>query len=153
MPEILLHVSRGVRWDSDHVVLFDDPTRAIMEEVVRGGFLTRTHIGLDYFDASINRVAAWTIGARNALKCLLVALLEPAKELRAAEAAGDHTARLALLEELKTLPFAAVWDEHCRRQNAPLGRSWLDEIRSYEKAVLAKRSPVKAARQSHSGRA
>ena len=139
VPGILLHVSRGVRWDSDHVVLFDDPTRAIMEEVVRGGFLARTHIGLDYFDASINRVAAWTIGARNALKSLLVALLEPAKELRAAEVVGDHTARLALLEELKTLPFAAVWDEHCRRQNAPVGRAWLDEVRAYERRVLSKR--------------
>ena len=139
VPEILLHVSRGVRWDSDHVVLFDDPTRAIMEEVVRGGFLTRTHIGLDYFDASINRVAAWTIGTRNALKCLLVAMLEPAKLLRKAEAAGDHTARLALMEEAKTLPFTAVWDEYCRRQNAPVGRTWLDEVRAYERKVLSKR--------------
>jgi L-rhamnose isomerase len=139
VPGILLHVSRGVRWDSDHVVLFDDPTRAIMEEVVRGDFLVRTHIGLDYFDASINRVAAWAIGARNALKCLLVALLEPTKQLRAAEAAGDHTARLALMEEVKTLPFAAVWDEHCRRQNAPVGRAWLDEVRAYERKVLSKR--------------
>ncbi len=139
VPEILLHVSRGVRWDSDHVVLFDDPTRAIMEEVVRGGFLARTHIGLDYFDASINRVAAWTIGTRNALKCLLVALLEPARLLREAEAAGDHTARLALLEEVKTLPHGAVWDEHCRRQNAPVGRVWLDEVRAYERKVLSQR--------------
>jgi L-rhamnose isomerase len=139
VPEILLHVSRGVRWDSDHVVLFDDPTRAIMEEVVRGGFLSRTHIGLDYFDASINRVAAWTIGTRNALKCLLVALLEPIKTLRAAEAAGDHTGRLALMEEAKTLPFAAVWDEHCRRQNVPVGGAWLEEVRIYERKVLNKR--------------
>ena len=139
VPEILLHVSRGVRWDSDHVVLFDDPTRAIMEEVVRGGFLARTHIGLDYFDASINRVAAWTIGTRNALKCLLVAMLEPTKTLRKAEAAGDHTARLALMEEAKTLPFTAVWDEYCRRQNAPIGRTWLEEIRVYERKVLSKR--------------
>ena len=140
VPEILLHVSRGVRWDSDHVVLFDDPTRAIMEEVVRGGFLARTHIGLDYFDASINRVAAWTIGTRNALKCLLVALLEPSKLLREAEAAGDHTARLALLEEVKTLPYGAVWDEYCRRQNAPVGCAWLDEVRAYEKDVLSTRA-------------
>jgi L-rhamnose isomerase len=139
VPEILLHVSRGVRWDSDHVVLFDDPTRAIMEEVVRGGFLARTHIGLDYFDASINRVAAWTIGTRNALKCLLVALLEPVQLLRKAEAAGDHTTRLVLMEEAKTLPFAAVWDEYCRRQNAPVGRAWLDEVRAYERTVLSKR--------------
>jgi L-rhamnose isomerase len=139
VPEILLHVSRGVRWDSDHVVLFDDPTRAIMEEVVRGGFLSRTHIGLDYFDASINRVAAWTIGARNALKCLLVALLEPIETLRAAEAAGDHTGRLALMEEAKTLPFAAVWDEHCRRQNVPVGSAWIEEVRTHERKVLNKR--------------
>jgi L-rhamnose isomerase len=139
VPEILLHVSRGVRWDSDHVVLFDDPTRAIMEEVVRGGFLARTHIGLDYFDASINRVAAWTIGTRNALKCLLVALLEPTQQLRDAEAAGDYTARLALMEEAKTLPYSAVWDEYCRRQNAPVGRAWLAEVRAYERKVLSKR--------------
>jgi len=139
VPEILLHVSRGVRWDSDHVVLFDDPTRAIMEEVVRGGFLGRTHIGLDYFDASINRIAAWTIGARNALKCLLVALLEPTQALRDAEAAGDHTGRLALMEEAKTLPAAAVWDEHCRRHNTPVGEAWLKEVRAHERKVLSRR--------------
>lgn len=139
VPELLLHVSRGVRWDSDHVVLFDDATRGIMEEVVRGGFLPRTHIGLDFFDASINRIAAWTIGTRNALKCLLSALLEPRTQLLAAENAGDHTARLALLEEAKTLPLSAVWDEHCRRQNVPLGAKWLDEVRIYERAVLSKR--------------
>ncbi len=139
VPEILLHVSRGVRWDSDHVVLLDDPTRAIMEEVVRGGYLERTHIGLDFFDASINRVAAWTIGTRNALKALLLALLEPTAKLRAAENAGDHTSRLALLEEAKTLPFAAVWDEHCRRQNVPVGARWLEEVKAYERDVLAKR--------------
>ncbi len=139
VPEILLHVSRGVRWDSDHVVLFDDPTRAIMEEVVRGGFLARTHIGLDYFDASINRVAAWTIGTRNALKCLLVAMLEPTRLLRESEAAGDHTARLALMEEAKTLPYPAVWDEYCRRQGVPVGAAWLEEVRAHERAVLSKR--------------
>jgi L-rhamnose isomerase len=146
VPGILLHLSRGVRWDSDHVVLFDDPTRAIMEEVVRGRFLDRTHIGLDYFDASINRVAAWTIGARNALKCLLVGLLEPGEALRAAEAAGDHTARLALMEEAKTLPFAAVWDEHCRRQNVPLNSAWLDEVRTYERRVLSARGFTRVSR-------
>jgi len=139
VPELLLHVSRGVRWDSDHVVLFDDATRGIMEEVVRGGFLSRTHIGLDFFDASINRIAAWTIGTRNALKCLLSALLEPRQQLLQAENSGDFTGRLALLEEAKTLPLSAVWDEHCRRQNAPVGAKWLDEVRSYERTVLAKR--------------
>jgi L-rhamnose isomerase len=139
VPEILLHVSRGVRWDSDHVVLFDDPTRAIMEEIVRGDFLARTHIGLDFFDASINRVAAWVIGVRGTLKSLLWALLEPSAKLRGFEDAGDHTSRLALLEELKSLPFGAVWDEHCRRANVPVGAAWLPLVKDYEKTVLAKR--------------
>ncbi|MBS0664157.1 MAG: L-rhamnose isomerase [Verrucomicrobia bacterium] len=139
VPYLLLHVSRGVRWDSDHVVLLDDPTRALFEELVRGGFLPRTAIGLDYFDASINRVAAWVLGTRNALKCLLLALLEPSARLRELEAAGDHTGRLVLLEELKTLPFAAVWDEHCRRQNAPGDRAWLPTVQRYEREHLAQR--------------
>ena len=138
-PSLLLHVSRGVRWDSDHVVLLDDPTRAVFEEVVRGGFLPRTAIGLDYFDASINRVAAWVIGARNALKCLLAALLEPSARLRELEAAGDYTARLAMVEELKTLPLGAVWEEHCRRLNAPGDRAWLPTVQHYEREVLARR--------------
>lgn len=140
VPGLLLHVSRGVRWDSDHVVLFDDPTRALLEELVRGGFLPRTAIGLDYFDASINRVAAWVIGTRNALKCLLAALLEPSAQLRELEAAGDHTGRLALLEESKTLPFGAVWAEHCRRQGVPADRAWLPVVRTYERDVLARRT-------------
>jgi len=139
VPEILLHVSRGVRWDSDHVVLFDDPTKAIAEEIVRGGFLGRTHIGLDFFDASINRTAAWAIGTRNAIKCLLLALLEPDGELRRLESEGDLTSRLALLEEIKTLPFGAVWDEHCRRQDAPSGTSWLAEVKRYERDTLSRR--------------
>ncbi|MEI8310686.1 MAG: L-rhamnose isomerase [Verrucomicrobiota bacterium] len=139
VPELLLHVSRGVRWDSDHVVLFDDPTRAIMEELVRGGFLGRTHIGLDFFDASINRVAAWVIGTRSAIKSLLAALLEPAGLLRQAEQAGDNTLRLALFEEAKTLPFGAVWDEYCRRKNVPVGPRWMAEVKSYEKSALAGR--------------
>ncbi len=140
VPGLLLHVSRGVRWDSDHVVLFDDPTRALLEELVRGGFLPRTAIGLDYFDASINRVAAWVIGTRNALKCLLAALLEPTAQLRELEAAGDHTGRLALLEESKTLPFGAVWSEHCRRQGVPADRAWMPVVRTYERDVLARRT-------------
>ena len=139
VPALLLHVSRGVRWDSDHVVLLDDPTRAIMEEVVRGGFLDRTSIGLDFFDASINRIAAWVIGTRNALKALLLALLEPIGALRDAEVAGDFTGRLALQEELKSLPFGAVWDEHCRRSGVPVGTAWLGEVRRYEKDVLSTR--------------
>jgi len=139
-PGLLLHLSRGVRWDSDHVVLFDDPTRAVLEEVVRGGFLDRTYLGLDYFDGSINRVAAWVIGARNALKGLLAALLEPTAELRALEEAGEATERLARLEENKLLPLGAVWDEYCRRQDAPTDRAWFAEIRRYERAVLSGRS-------------
>jgi L-rhamnose isomerase len=139
VPGLLLHLSRGVRWDSDHVVLLDDPTRAILEEVVRGNFLDRTHLGLDYFDASINRVAAWVIGSRNVLKALLLALLEPTAKLRELETSGDLTGRLALLEELKSLPFGAVWDEYCRRANVPIGAAWLDEVRAYERQVLAQR--------------
>jgi len=140
VPEILLHVSRGVRWDSDHVVILDDPTKAVMEELVRGDYLARTHIGLDYFDASINRVAAWVIGARSAIKALLLALLEPTAKLREIEAAGDNTSRLALLEETKTLPFGIVWDEYLRRQNVPTGETWLKEMKAYESSVLSQRS-------------
>jgi L-rhamnose isomerase len=139
VPGMLLHVSRGVRWDSDHVVLLDDATRAIFEEVVRGGFLDRTFIGLDYFDASINRIAAWVIGTRNTLKALLCGLLEPTAQLREAEAANDFTTRLALMEELKSLPFGAVWDEYCRRENVPIGIAWMEEVRQYEREVLARR--------------
>lgn len=139
VPGLLLHVSRGVRWDSDHVVLFDDPTRAVFEEVVRGGYLDRTCIGLDYFDASINRVAAWVLGARNTLKCLLAALLQPVARLREREEAGDFTGRLVGLEECKTLPLGAVWAEHCRRRNAPDDRQWLSEVQHHEQTVLPSR--------------
>ncbi len=139
LPEILLHVSRGVRWDSDHVVTLSDDLQAITQEIVRGGNLKRVHIGLDYFDASINRVGAWAIGARNTLRALLMALLEPRAELQALEEAGDYTGRLALLEELKGLPFGAVWDYHCLRHEAPVGLAYLDEVRSYEREVLAAR--------------
>jgi L-rhamnose isomerase len=139
MPEILLHVSRGVRWDSDHVVVLNDDLLAIAREIVANGFEKRVHIGLDYFDASINRIAAWTIGTRNMLRALLFALLEPTAKLREAEAAGDYTTRLALQEETKSLPFGAVWDEYCRRQNVPVGAAWLGEVKSYEQQVLAAR--------------
>jgi len=137
--EILLHVSRGVRWDSDHVVLLTDELRAIGEELVRGDFLGRVHVGLDFFDASINRVAAWVIGTRAMIKSLLLALLEPADRLRALEAQGDFTARLALLEELKSMPAGAVWDMYCHRQSVPVGLAWLDRVKSYEKEVLSHR--------------
>jgi L-rhamnose isomerase len=140
LDEILLHVSRGIRWDSDHVVIADDSLLAIAQELVRGNFLARTHIGLDYFDASINRVAAWVIGTRAMIKALLIALLEPTQLLRDLENAGDYTARLALLEELKTLPYAAVWDYYCLRQGVPVGPAWIGEVKQYEKDVLSKRN-------------
>ena len=139
LDEILLHVSRGIRWDSDHVVILSDDLRAIAEEIVRGDFLDRVHVGLDFFDASINRVAAWTIGTRAMLKALLLALLEPTAKLRELEVHGDFTSRLALVEELKTLPFGAVWDYYCQKQGVPVGMAWMDEVKRYEKDVLSKR--------------
>ena len=139
LDEILLHVSRGVRWDSDHVVILNDELRAIAEEIVRGGFTERVHIGLDFFDASINRVAAWVIGMRSMLKALLLALLEPTGELCSLEQAGDFTARLAMTEELKTLPAGAVWDYYCLRHDVPVGAAWLDEVKDYETKVTSKR--------------
>ncbi len=139
-PGILLHVSRPVRWDSDHVVILDDELQAIAKELVRSGHLhDRIHIGLDYFDASINRVAAWVIGARNMLKALLIALLEPTGAMKEAELKMDYTARLAMLEEQKSLPWAAVWDAYCARKGVPVGMAWFDEVRQYEKAVLSAR--------------
>lgn len=140
VPELLLHVSRGVRWDSDHVVTYTDDLQAIAQELVRGGFLQRTHIGLDYFDASINRVAAWAIGSRNTLRALLAALLEPIDTLRQMELEGDFTSRLALLEELKAMPLNAIWDYYCLTSGAPVGTRYLDEIRAYEMKVLSRRS-------------
>jgi L-rhamnose isomerase len=139
LDRILLHVSRGVRWDSDHVVILSDELRAIAEEIVRGDYLERVHIGLDFFDASINRVAAWVIGTRCMLKALLIALLEPTGNLRQAEAGGDCTTRLAVLEELKTMPFGAVWDYYCTRQDVPAGTAWLKEVWDYEKRVTSLR--------------
>jgi L-rhamnose isomerase len=140
VPEILLHVSRGVRWDSDHVVVLDDDLEAIAQELVRGGFLQRTHIGLDYFDASINRVAAWVIGARNTLKALLKAMIEPIGRLRECEAAADYTGRLVLQEEIKGLPWGAVWDYYCATAGVVVGRQWLDELKEYELAVMSART-------------
>ncbi len=137
--ELLLHVSRPVRWDSDHVVMLDDELRAIASALVRNGLVDRTHIGLDYFDASINRVAAWVIGTRNMQKALLLSLLEPTAYLMKAELDGDYTARLALTEEYKAYPFGAVWDEFCRRAGVPERENWLADVKSYEKTVLANR--------------
>ncbi len=136
---MLLHVSRPVRWDSDHVVLLDDETQAIASEIVRHDLFNRVHIGLDFFDASINRIAAWVIGTRNMKKALLRALLEPTAELRKLEAAGDYTARLALLEEQKSLPWQAVWEMYCQRHDTPAGSEWLESVRAYEKEILSQR--------------
>ena len=138
--ELLLHVSRPVRWDSDHVVILDDELQAIAQSLVRSDLYKRTHIGLDYFDASINRVAAWVIGTRNMIKALLKAFLEPTEALKKLEVAGDYTARLALTEEYKTLPFGAVWDYYCEKMGVPVRDTWLAEVQAYEKDVLAKRA-------------
>jgi L-rhamnose isomerase len=140
VDEVLLHVSRGVRWDSDHVVTLTDELQAIAQEIVRGGFLERVHIGLDFFDASINRIAAWVIGTRNTMRALLIALLEPIDQLRELEVSGDCTKRLALLEELKGLPFGAVWDYFCLQQGVPVGVSFMDEVQAYEEQELSKRT-------------
>ena len=139
VPELLLHVSRGVRWDSDHVVILSDEVRAIAQELVRGDYVDRVHIGLDFFDASINRVAAWVIGTRATLKGLLLALLEPSDQLRALETAGDYTGRLAMMEELKSMPYSAVWDYYCLQQGVPVGSAWVDAVRGYEHEILSKR--------------
>ena len=139
-PGLLLHVSRPVRWDSDHVVLLDDELQNIAKELVRSGRLhDKIHVGLDYFDASINRVAAWVIGARNMVKALLIALLEPTNTLKRAELDGDFTRRLAMLEEQKSLPWTAVWDYYCAKKGVPVGGSWFEEVQLYEKQVLSKR--------------
>ena len=140
LPEIALHVSRGVRWDSDHVVTLTDELQAIAQEIIWGGYVGRVRIGLDYFDASINRVAAWVIGTRNMLKALLLALLTPIGQLKRLEAEGDYTSRLALMEDAKLLPGGAVWDYYCARQDVPVGHTWLAEIKNFERTVLAKRS-------------
>ncbi len=139
VPELLLHVSRGIRWDSDHVVILNDDLKAIAEELVRGGFLGRVHIGLDFFDASINRIAAWVIGMRAMIKALMLALLEPAAKLREVENAFNFSARLALLEELKTLPMGAVWDYYCLKHGVPVAGEWFDEVKRYEADVTGKR--------------
>ena len=137
--KILLHVSRGIRWDSDHVVIFNDDLRAVFQELVRGQALDRACIALDYFDASLNRIGAWVIGARATRKAALAALLEPAKLIRAAAARGDQGTKLALLEEAKTLPLGAVWDLYCIRHGVAAGPAWLDTLAAYEKKVQSKR--------------
>ena len=139
LDDILLHVSRPVRWDSDHVVIFDDELKYIAQEILWGGFERRVHIGLDFFDASINRIAAWVIGTRSMQKALLFAALAPVETLRAYENSGDYSSRLALLEEIKTLPFAAVWDMYCEKAGVPVREKWLGDVNAYEKDVLSHR--------------
>ncbi|AJJ61951.1 L-rhamnose isomerase [Yersinia aldovae] len=139
IPRLLLHVSRPVRWDSDHVVLLDDETQAIASEIIRHNLFDRVHIGLDFFDASINRIAAWVIGTRNMKRALLRALLEPTEMLRQLELRGDYTARLALLEEQKSLPWQAIWEGYCQRNDVPVDARWLDAVRDYEQHTLSQR--------------
>ena len=136
---VLLHVSRPIRWDSDHVVAFDDETRAIMEELVRLGKLDKTYIATDFFDASINRIAAWVIGLRNTRKAILAALLQPVELMKKLEKDKDVSARLAYAQEFKAAPFALVWDYYCEKTGKGAGLSWLDGVREYEKDVLLKR--------------
>ena len=139
VPELMLHVSRPVRWDSDHVTIMDDPTQDLFSEIVRAGALDRVHYGLDYFDASINRIGAYVIGSRAAQKCMLKALLEPLATLRQYEAEEKGFERLALLEEAKAMPWGAVYDEFCLRNNVPAGDEFIKDINEYEVNVLSKR--------------
>ena len=140
VPELMLHVSRPIRWDSDHVTIMDDPTLELFQEIVRCGALDRVHYGLDYFDASINRIGAYVVGSRAAQKCMLRALLEPLAQLRQYEANGQLFERLALLEEAKALPWNAVWDMFCMKNNVPVSEEFIPAILEYEKDVLSKRS-------------
>ncbi|MBO5906606.1 MAG: L-rhamnose isomerase [Clostridia bacterium] len=137
--KIALHVTRSVRWDSDHVVILDDETREIAKEIVRNDALDRVFIALDYFDASVNRIAAWTVGARNMQKALLMALLTPSSEFKAYQDKADYTRMLVMSEEMKTMPFGEVWEEYCKREGNPAGREWFDEVLEYEREVLTKR--------------
>lgn len=137
--EIMVHISRGIRWDSDHVVVLNDESRTILEEVVRSGRMDRVHLGLDFFDASINRVGAWTVGSRSVLKAVLIALLEPRAKLVACEESGDYFGRMQLFERAKTLPFGAVWDWYCRESGAPVESEVLDIVRDYDVSVTGKR--------------
>lgn len=136
---VALHVSRPVRWDSDHVIKLDDELKELATEIVRCHALQRTFIGLDFFDASINRVAAWVIGTRNMIKALLYGLLTPNEKLLQLQDAKDYTAVLVLLEDIKTLPFGDVWDEYCRREGVPVCGEWFNEVKKYEQDVLSKR--------------
>lgn len=136
---IMLHVSRPVRWDSDHVVIMDDELQEIGKEIVRNDLLAKTNIGLDFFDATINRVAAWVVGTRNTQKALLKAMLEPIEDLKEMELELDYTKRMALTEELKDFPYADVWNYFCEQNDAPVGMEWYEEVMNYERDILATR--------------
>jgi L-rhamnose isomerase len=139
LDHILVHVSRGIRWDSDHVALFNDDVRALCLEAVRGKVVDRIYWALDFFDASINRIGAWVVGTRALRKGLLYALLEPTPLLAKAEASGRGAEKLALIERCKELPFGAVWDYACLTAGVPVGSSWIADMNAYEKRVLAAR--------------
>lgn len=138
--KVALHVSRPVRWDSDHVVIFDDELKEIAKEIVRNDALDRVIIGLDFFDASINRIAAWTIGTRNMIKALLSAMLTPNELLKKYQDQGNFTERLALMEELKTYPMGDIWNYYCEKNNVPVGEAWIKEVKEYEEIELSKRN-------------
>ncbi|SJZ44695.1 L-rhamnose isomerase [Pilibacter termitis] len=140
--KLMLHVSRPVRWDSDHVVIMDDELQEIMREIVRGNLLERTAIGLDFFDGTINRVAAWVVGVHNTQKALLKALLEPTEDLKSVELSFDFTSRLVLTEEYKNLPFGAIWDYFCQINHVPVGLDWYEIVKKYEKEVQSTREEV-----------
>jgi len=137
--KIALHVTRAVRWDSDHVVIFDDETKEIAKEIVRNDALDRVFIALDYFDASVNRIAAWVVGARNMQKALLSALLQPSELLKKYQDEANYTKMLAVSEEMKTMPFGEIFDEYCKKCSAPVGMEWIDTVDKYEREILSKR--------------
>ena len=139
-PEIALHVTRPVRWDSDHVVLFDDETKEIAKEIVRNKALDRVYIALDYFDASINRISAWTVGFRSMQKALLSALLTPSEMLKDLQDKGKMTELMMMQEELKMYPLGDIWDEYCRQCGVQADQSWFEAIKTYEQNVLLKRA-------------
>ncbi|MDU6038667.1 MAG: L-rhamnose isomerase [Clostridium butyricum] len=138
--KVALHVSRPVRWDSDHVIVLDDELKEIAKEIVRNDALDRVIIGLDFFDASINRIAAWTIGSRNMIKALLNAMLTPNAKLKELQDEGNFTERLALMEEFKTYPMGDIWNYYCEKNNVPVAESWINEVKTYEKSELSKRN-------------
>ena len=139
-PEIALHITRPIRWDSDHVVIFDDETKEMAKEIVRNDALDRVYMALDYFDASINRIAAWSVGLRSWQKALLMAMLTPNAKLKALQDEGKLTELLVMQEEVKTLPFGDIWAEYCERCGVKSDATWYDDVKAYEAEVLSKRA-------------